>query len=80
MSKLTSRIAWPLLGLWMFCFAVDYCSVKIQGKPVFYTVQEESGTYVCSGYSYRVYKHPITGRNEFILELFGEELVCTLTN
>ncbi len=80
MSKLTSRIAWPLLGLWMFCFAVDYCSVKIQGKPVFCTVQEESGTYVCPGYSYRVYKHPITGRNEFILEMFGEEEVCTLTN
>ncbi len=79
MSKLTSRIAWPVLGLWMFCFGVDYCSVKLQGKPVFCSVQEE-GTYVCSGYSYRVHKHPVTGRNEFILELFGEEVVCTLTN
>lgn len=80
MGKITRRIAWPFLGMWMFCFAVDYCSVKLQGEPVFYTVQEESGTYVCSGYSYRVYKHSITGRNEFILELFGEEVVYTLTN
>ncbi len=79
MSKLTSRIAWPLLGLWMFCFGADYCSVNIQGKPVFCTVQED-GIYACSGYSYRVYKHPVTGRNEFILEVFGEEVVCTLTN
>ena len=79
MSKFTSRIAWPLLGLWMFCFGVDFCSVNIQGEPVFGSVQEE-GTYVCSGYSYRVYKHPITGRNEYILEVFGEEVVCTLTN
>ena len=79
MSKFTSRIAWPLLGLWMFGFAVDYCSVKLQGEPVFCSVQEEE-TYVCSGYSYRVYKHPVTGRNEYTLELFGEEVVCTITN
>lgn len=24
MSKLTSRVAWPLLGLWMFCFGVEF--------------------------------------------------------
>ena len=37
MGKLTRQIAWPFLGIWMFCFGVDYCSVQMQGSLCFAT-------------------------------------------
>lgn len=79
--KTVSKLMWPFIFvMWIVFFYVDYHSANIRGKTVFCRLQEETGKYEGAGYSYTFYQNPGSGRNEYIMEMFGSEVKCTLTN
>lgn len=57
----------------------DYLLVTNGGKPLFCIKDAENG-YIGPGYSYIVYSHPITGKNEYAFYIIGHLVQSTFTN
>lgn len=69
-----------IILLWISMFAVDLYMVYSESTPIFCISDEDKGHYAGLCYSYDVYKHPITEKNEYCMYLFGIELKSNFTN
>ena len=66
--------------VWGIVFAADFVTVSgLERRPVF-CVQTKGSHYVGLGYAYDAYPHPINGRWEYALTVFGDMVICTFTN
>lgn len=64
--------------IWVAAFAVDYFRVIREKKPVFCI--GNSNVYSGLGYEYELIVHPITGKQEYVMYLFGEIIKSNVTN
>ncbi len=77
--KKASAVILIIVLLWVAAFSVDYISAAAGNKPVF-CVRTDETNYIGLGYSYLMYPHIITGKQEFALYFLGLEVKSTFTN
>jgi len=70
-----------VLLLWLSIFFVDWFTVScFDHAPIFCVKDDEWNHYTGVGYSYDAYHHPINGRFEYCLYVFGIDIKSTFTN
>ncbi len=65
MSK-RRKVVWTivlLLFLWLGMWVVDDMRIYNEKHPIF-CIETTEGHFVCLGYSFGTYKHPVTGKVE----------------
>ena len=75
----TFCIVAAVLLLWFAAGFTDYVMAESGNAPVF-CIEQSDGVYAGLGYSYEMYPHPITGKNEYALYLFGNLIKSNFTN
>ncbi|MBS7370249.1 MAG: hypothetical protein KIG62_08960 [Oscillospiraceae bacterium] len=78
-GRIVRRIISAVLFIWVAVFIADNVCVMTNNPPIF-CVQTEAGHYVGAGYSFDIYRHPISGETEQASYLFGFTLYDTFTN
>lgn len=76
---ITLCIVAAVLLLWFAAGFTDYAMAESGKAPVF-CIEQKDGVYVGLGYSYEMYPHLITGKNEYALYLFGNLIKSNFTN
>lgn len=78
-GRIVRRVISAVLFIWVGVFIADNACVMTNKPPIF-CVQTEEGHYVGAGYSFDIYRHPISGEIEQASYLFGFTLYDTFTN
>ena len=78
-GRIVRRVISAVLFIWVAVFIADNVCVMTNKPPIF-CAQTEAGHYVGAGYSFDIYRHPITGETEQASCLFGFTLYDTFTN
>lgn len=73
------RVVFTIVFIWVAVFIADNACVMTNRQPIF-CAQTEEGHFVGAGYSFDIYRHPITGETEQASYLFGFTLYDTFTN
>lgn len=68
-----------ILTIWLLMFFIDYKRVD-DGKKTLFCVEKNDANYYGAGYSYVMYRHPITGKMQYSLAVFGRHVKSTFTN
>jgi len=69
-----------ILLIWCGIFAADwFCVTALEKKPLF-CIRTDSDIYTGLGYSYEIIVHPITGKEEYCLTVFGRYASSNITN
>ena len=70
-----------VIFLWLAVFAVDCIAVAGFGCPPIFCVKNTDEARYCGlGYSYVVSPHPVSGKTEYCMYIFGNEVRSTFTN
>ncbi|MCR5330819.1 MAG: hypothetical protein K6E62_06485 [Lachnospiraceae bacterium] len=70
-----------VLIIWFSLFITDFIRVAgMEKNPLFAFTFSDESHYTGAGYSYDIYRHPITGRYEYALYLFGIPVTSNFTN
>ncbi len=68
-----------ILIAWFAVLTVDYVSVIQEMAPIF-CIETQDCHYTGLGYAFDRYPHPITGKMEFVMYLFGKMAWNNVTN
>ena len=68
-----------VITIWLSLFIADFIRVAGFEKNPLFAFSEESH-FTGAGYSYDIYRHPVTGRYEYALYLFGIPVTSNFTN
>jgi len=77
-AKKFLKIAVVISALWLLAALIDFGMVINGNRPVF-CIKSDSN-YNGAGYSYIISPHPITGKSEFCLYIFGCPVTSNFTN
>ncbi len=71
-----------IIAVWVLIWCYDMYRVDIKEDlpACCFETPKGSGHYVGAGYSFDIYDHPITGKQEFALYVFGNEIKSTFTD
>ncbi len=79
MKKKAIIIILSTLTAWLSVFVVDYVRVLSEQSPIF-CIEMQECHYTGLGYAFDQYPHPITGKTEFVMYLFGKMAWNNVTN
>ncbi len=69
-----------LLMLWAAAFATDYFRVITLGKRPVFCLETSENCYHGLGWQVELCPHPITGKDEYCISLFGKYIESNITN
>ncbi len=81
-AKIIICVLIAILFLWVSAFIADWVTVdRLNHTPIFCVdTMGDSHHYKGLGYSFDAYTHPITGKLEYCLRVFGIEIVSNFTD
>ena len=77
-TKLLFKIAVIFLAIWILIALIDF-GAAISGYSPIFCIKSDS-YYQGFGYSYVISAHPITGKSEYCLYIFGCPVMSDFTN
>lgn len=74
------KIACIALLIWCGIFAVDWFCVTALEKPPVFCIETAHGEYCGLGYTFGLTVHPVTGKTEYWMTVFGRLASSNITN